>query len=83
MKDRKVLQHLDLVNEVIRQLSHRFQPSPQMVKKAIERLIEKEYLERDEVDRKKLKYMVRSLPLAHRRQARRACTDSCLFAPQA
>lgn len=62
MKDRKVLQHLDLVNEVIRQLSHRFQPSPQMVKKAIERLIEKEYLERDEVDRKKLKYMVR-LPL--------------------
>jgi len=83
MKDRKVLQHLDLVNEVIRQLSHRFQPSPQMVKKAIERLIEKEYLERDEVDRKKLKYMVRSLPRAHRRQARRACTDSCLFAPQA
>ncbi|GAA5944285.1 hypothetical protein JCM3775_003311 [Rhodotorula graminis] len=57
MKDRKVLQHLDLVNEVIRQLSHRFQPSPQMVKKAVERLIEKEYLERDEVDRKKLKYM--------------------------
>lgn len=62
MKDRKVLQHLDLVNEVIRQLSHRFQPSPQMVKKAVERLIEKEYLERDEVDRKKLKYMVRCLP---------------------
>ena len=58
MKDRKQLAHIDLVNEVIRQLSHRFQPSPQMVKKSIERLIEKEYLERDEADRKKLKYVV-------------------------
>ncbi|GAA5975531.1 hypothetical protein JCM10908_005192 [Rhodotorula pacifica] len=57
MKDRKQLAHIDLVNEVIRQLSHRFQPSPQMVKKSIERLIEKEYLERDEADRKKLKYV--------------------------
>ncbi|BGO96947.1 hypothetical protein JCM10021v2_000583 [Rhodotorula toruloides] len=62
MKDRKQLQHMDLVNEVIRQLSHRFQPTPQMIKKSIERLIEKEYLERDDEDRKKLKYMVRSLP---------------------
>ncbi|GEM06638.1 cullin 3 [Rhodotorula toruloides] len=57
MKDRKQLQHMDLVNEVIRQLSHRFQPTPQMIKKSIERLIEKEYLERDDEDRKKLKYM--------------------------
>ncbi|GAA6008585.1 hypothetical protein JCM10207_007167 [Rhodosporidiobolus poonsookiae] len=57
MKDRKQLLHLELVNEVIRQLSHRFQPTPQMVKKSIERLIEKEYLERDEDDRKRLKYM--------------------------
>ncbi|BGP14809.1 hypothetical protein JCM10213v2_002764 [Rhodosporidiobolus nylandii] len=57
MKDRKTLVHVDLVNEVIRQLSHRFQPTPQMVKKSIERLIEKEYLERDEEDRKRLKYV--------------------------
>ncbi|BGP38828.1 hypothetical protein JCM10449v2_002766 [Rhodotorula kratochvilovae] len=57
MKDRKTLLHMELVNEVIRQLAHRFQPSPQMVKKAVERLIEKEYLERDDDDRKKLKYM--------------------------
>ncbi|GJN87607.1 hypothetical protein Rhopal_000562-T1 [Rhodotorula paludigena] len=57
MKDRKQLAHIDLVNEVIRQLSHRFQPTPQMVKKSIERLIEKEYLERDDADRKKLKYV--------------------------
>ncbi|GAA6055941.1 hypothetical protein JCM3770_005606 [Rhodotorula araucariae] len=57
MKDRKTLLHTDLVNEVIRQLANRFQPSPQMVKKAVERLIEKEYLERDDDDRKRLKYM--------------------------
>ncbi|CEQ41447.1 SPOSA6832_03156, partial [Sporobolomyces salmonicolor] len=57
MKDRKQLQHLDLVNEVIKQLAHRFQPTPQMVKKAIERMIEKEYLERDADDRRKLRYL--------------------------
>jgi cullin 3 len=74
MKDRKQLQHMDLVNEVIRQLSHRFQPTPQMIKKSIERLIEKEYVERDDEDRKKLKYMVRfrPLPLSRRTTAYRA-----------
>lgn len=58
MKDRKQLQHGDLVNEVVRQLSHRFQPKPTMIKKAIERMIEKEYLERDENDRRSLRYLV-------------------------
>ncbi|KAM0788414.1 hypothetical protein ACM66B_001551 [Microbotryomycetes sp. NB124-2] len=57
MKDRKTLQHQELVNEVIRQLSHRFQPRPVMIKQSIERLIEKEYLERDEDDRRKLRYL--------------------------
>ncbi|GAA5852604.1 hypothetical protein JCM8547_002559 [Rhodosporidiobolus lusitaniae] len=57
MKNRKELIHQELVNEVITQLAHRFQPSPQMIKKSIERLIEKEYLERDENDRKRLRYM--------------------------
>ncbi|KAK4051822.1 hypothetical protein OIV83_002527 [Microbotryomycetes sp. JL201] len=57
MKDRKTLQHQELVNEVIRQLSHRFQPRPSMIKQSIERLIEKEYLERDEDDRRKLRYL--------------------------
>lgn len=60
MKNRKQLIHQELITEVIKQLAHRFQPSPQMIKRSIERLIEKEYLERDEDDRKKLKYMVRS-----------------------
>lgn len=59
MKDRKFLQHTELVNEVINQLQKRFQPRPSMVKKSIERLIEKEYLERDDSDRRQLRYMVR------------------------
>lgn len=59
MKDRKTLQMQNLINETIRQLSHRFTPSVTMVKHAIERLIEKEYLERNDADRKLLNYLVR------------------------
>jgi cullin 3 len=40
MKDRKVLGHNELVNEVTRQLAHRFQPNPAMIKRRIEALIE-------------------------------------------
>ena len=58
MKDRKQLQHSELVNEVIQQLSTKFQPSLPMIKKSIERLIGKEYLERDEQDRRSLRYLV-------------------------
>lgn len=58
MKDRKQLQHSELVNEVIRQLSTKFQPSLPMIKKSIERLIGKDYLERDEQDRRALRYLV-------------------------
>ncbi|KAL8286410.1 hypothetical protein RQP46_004427 [Phenoliferia psychrophenolica] len=57
MKDRKFLQHAELINEVTRQLAGRFKPSPPAIKQAVERLIEKEYLERDEQDRRKLKYL--------------------------
>ena len=59
MKDRKTLAHTDLVNEVIRQLAARFQPRPTMIKIAIERSIEKEYIERDTNDRRMLRYLVR------------------------
>jgi cullin 3 len=40
LKDRKTMMHTDLVQEVIRQLAPRFQPTPTIVKLAVERLIE-------------------------------------------
>ena len=57
MKARKVLNHNDLVAEVTKQLSARFVPPPQFVKKRVESLIEREYLERDEHDRRVYRYM--------------------------
>jgi len=57
MKARKMLSHNDLVAEVTRQLSGRFVPPPQFVKKRVESLIEREYLERDEGDRRVYRYM--------------------------
>ncbi|KAJ7593081.1 Cullin-domain-containing protein [Mycena floridula] len=56
MKDRKHMTHNDLVNEVARQLAERFQPNALSIKKRIEVLIEKEYLERCE-DRKSYNYL--------------------------
>ncbi|RDB26053.1 Cullin-3 [Hypsizygus marmoreus] len=55
MKDRKHMKHNDLINEVTRQLSGRFQPDPLNIKKRIEGLIEREYLERCP-DRKSYNY---------------------------
>lgn len=46
MKARRNLAHPDLVAEVLAQL-HFFRPEPAMIKKRIEFLIEREYLERD------------------------------------
>jgi cullin 3 len=57
MKARKTLNHNDLVAEATRQLSGRFVPPPQFVKKRVESLIEREYLERDENDRRVYRYM--------------------------
>ncbi|KAK2463401.1 hypothetical protein APHAL10511_004487 [Amanita phalloides] len=56
MKDRKHMTHNDLVNEATRQLASRFQPDPLSIKKRIENLIEREYLERCE-DRKSYNYL--------------------------
>lgn len=47
MKSRKKMQHTQLVSEVLAQLQT-FKPNPKVVKKRIEHLIEREYLERDE-----------------------------------
>jgi cullin 1 len=51
MKARKMLNHNNLMREVIDQSRSRFIPSIPMIKKCIEQLIEKEYLKREENDK--------------------------------
>jgi len=57
MKARKTLHHNELIAEVTKQLSVRFTPSPQFVKKRIESLIEREYLERSLDDHRVYMYV--------------------------
>ena len=57
MKARRVLDHNSVVAEVSQQLSSRFVPNPTVIKKRIESLIEREFLERDATDRKLYKYL--------------------------
>ncbi|XP_076339950.1 cullin-3-A-like [Tachypleus tridentatus] len=57
MKARKRLQHNVLVTEVTEQLKSRFYPSPVVIKKRIEGLIEREYLARTPEDRKMYTYV--------------------------
>ena len=56
MKSRKTLEHNQLVTEVIKLLSTRFMPEPAIIKKRIESLIEKEYLDRSNEDRRVYNY---------------------------
>ncbi|KAJ7274406.1 Cullin-domain-containing protein [Mycena haematopus] len=56
MKDRKHMTHNDLINEVTRQLATRFLPNPLNIKKRVENLIEREYLQRCD-DRKSYNYL--------------------------
>jgi len=51
MKARKTMDHSNVVSEVTKQLSARFMPNPLIIKKRIESLIEREYLERSKNDR--------------------------------
>ncbi|THV03349.1 Cullin-domain-containing protein [Dendrothele bispora CBS 962.96] len=48
MKARKTMKNQQLIQEVISQISHRFTPKIPDIKKAIETLLEKEYIERVE-----------------------------------
>ncbi|KAK6197882.1 Cullin [Scheffersomyces amazonensis] len=48
MKSRQTIKHNELIEELIKQLSNRFQPSILLIKQRIEDLIEKEYLKRDD-----------------------------------
>ncbi|KAF5180491.1 Cullin-3b [Thalictrum thalictroides] len=57
MKSRRVLDHNNLVAEVTKQLQSRFMPNPVLIKKRIESLIEREFLERDKEDRKLYRYL--------------------------
>jgi cullin 3 len=57
MKARKALNHNDLIAEVTRQLTNRFQPTPQFIKKRIESLIDREYLERSEREHRVYNYV--------------------------
>ncbi|XP_071692307.1 cullin-3A-like [Rutidosis leptorrhynchoides] len=57
MKARRVLDHNNIVTEVTKQLQSRFLPNPVVIKKRIESLIEREFLERDKDDRKLYRYL--------------------------
>ncbi|KAJ3036581.1 Cullin-2 [Rhizophlyctis rosea] len=57
MKSRKELSHTHLMQEVIDQAKSRFQPSVAMIKKCIEQLIEKQYLDRSKGHRERYVYI--------------------------
>jgi cullin 3 len=57
MKARKALHHNDLIAEVTKQLSIRFNPSPQFIKKRVESLMERDYLTRAQDDRRVYMYV--------------------------
>ena len=57
MKARKTMKNQALVDEVISQISQRFTPKVPDIKKAIDTLLEKEYIERVEGTRDTFAYM--------------------------
>lgn len=75
MKSSKRLKHSDLLQEVIKQLAPRFAPTPSDIKKRIEALIERDYLDR-EADLKTYTYLVRVSLLSCDRSRQRMLTPS-------
>lgn len=57
MKTRRKIEHNALIAEATKILSQKFSPDPVMIKKRIEQLIEREYMERDNDDRRFYKYI--------------------------
>jgi len=57
MKARKTLDHNNLLAEVVKQLSARFAVEPAFIKKRIDSLIEREYIQRDKDNRRLYHYL--------------------------
>lgn len=57
MKSRKVMGHQALVMEVVQQLSRMFKPDFKQIKKRIEDLIERDFLERDKENPQTFRYL--------------------------
>lgn len=57
MKTRRKIEHNALITEATKILQQKFQPDPLMIKKRIESLIDREYMERDNEDRRFYKYI--------------------------
>ncbi len=53
----QVLDYNNIITEVTKQLQARFLPNPAVIKKRIESLIEREFLERDAEDRRLYRYL--------------------------
>jgi len=62
MKTRRKIEHNALIAEATKILSQKFNPDPTMIKKRIESLIDREYMERDNEDRRFYKYIAWASP---------------------
>ena len=57
MKARRKLEYVNLISETSKILQLKFNPEPAQIKLRIESLIERGYIERDEVDKRIFKYI--------------------------